>query len=153
MTGPARIRLSRARGFRLPENAVSVARPGKLGNVFIVGKDGTRAQCAAKFAVLAQGFISLAGDSCDPDTQLALWKRIRRSARQLQGRDLACWCALDGEPCHGDVLLHLFNPGIVPVPLWLRPPGIELPRARLGMDARQFQRLNLKSALERSVVA
>lgn len=135
-----RIRLSRARGFRLPDNAVSVARPGKLGNIFIVGRDGTRAQCAAKFAVLAMGFISLAGDSCDPDTQMALWKRIRRSKREMQGKDLACWCALDGEPCHADVLLHVFNDD-VPVPHWLRPPGIELPRLRLGIGARELMRL------------
>ena len=35
---PRRIRLSRARGWRLPENAVNVARPGPWGNPFVVGK-------------------------------------------------------------------------------------------------------------------
>jgi hypothetical protein len=27
--------------------------------------------------------------------------------RGLAGRDLACWCPLDGQPCHGDPLLDL----------------------------------------------
>lgn len=45
MTAPHRIRLSRAKGWRIPENTVNVA----------------------------------------------------------------CWCALDGKPCHGDVLLEVAN--------------------------------------------
>jgi hypothetical protein len=28
--------------------------------------------------------------------------------RELRGRDLACWCSLDG-PCHADVLLKVAN--------------------------------------------
>ncbi len=28
---------------------------------------------------------------------------------QLRGKDLACWCRLDGRPCHADVLLRLAN--------------------------------------------
>jgi len=28
--------------------------------------------------------------------------------RELAGRDLACWCPLDG-PCHADVLLAVAN--------------------------------------------
>ncbi|WP_324292388.1 DUF4326 domain-containing protein [Breoghania sp.] len=27
---------------------------------------------------------------------------------ELAGKNLACWCSLDG-PCHGDVLLRLAN--------------------------------------------
>lgn len=29
---------------------------------------------------------------------------------ELAGHDLACWCPLDGQPCHADVLLELANP-------------------------------------------
>ena len=36
--------------------------------------------------------------------------RARRSARALGGRNLACWCALNG-PCHADLLLALANAG------------------------------------------
>lgn len=28
--------------------------------------------------------------------------------RELRGRDLACWCPLDG-PCHADVLIEVAN--------------------------------------------
>jgi len=28
--------------------------------------------------------------------------------RELRGKDLVCWCALD-EPCHADVLLEIAN--------------------------------------------
>jgi hypothetical protein len=27
----------------------------------------------------------------------------------LQGKNLACWCRLDGKPCHADVLLEIAN--------------------------------------------
>lgn len=29
--------------------------------------------------------------------------------KDLRGKDLACWCPLDGSPCHADVLLALAN--------------------------------------------
>jgi hypothetical protein len=29
--------------------------------------------------------------------------------RELRGRDLACYCPLDGQPCHADVLLGIAN--------------------------------------------
>lgn len=137
MTAPQRIRLSRARGWRLPDGAINVARPGKWGNPFVVGRDGTRAQCVAKFWVLAKGFIALHGP-VSVEEQLALWQRLRRSIRTLSGRDLACWCPLDGEPCHGDVLLSLANR--IPLPAWAAMP-IELPRPRLGMSARDLLKL------------
>lgn len=135
---PERIRLSRTRGWRLPDNAVVVARPSRWGNPFIVGRDGTRLQCAAKFALLAGGFISLS-EGVDPDAQLALWRRIRRSIDTLAGKDLACWCALDGGACHADVLLQLANPEL-PRPAWMAG-EIELSRARLGMSATELERI------------
>ena len=36
-------------------------------------------------------------------------KLCERVVRELAGRDLACWCPLDGGPCHGDVLFALAN--------------------------------------------
>lgn len=33
---------------------------------------------------------------------------IREALKELRGKDLACWCALDA-PCHADVLLDLAN--------------------------------------------
>ena len=28
---------------------------------------------------------------------------------ELRGKDLACWCPVDGQPCHADVLLRIAN--------------------------------------------
>lgn len=136
MERPRRIRLSRARGWRLPAGAVNVARPGKWGNPFVVGKDGTRLQCVAMFAALAGGFIALGGRQT-LEEQIGLYRRLRRSIGELEGRDLACWCAEDGH-CHGDFLLWLANAGR---PHPLAGIEIEMPRVRLGMDAREFERL------------
>lgn len=128
---PQRIRLSRARGWRLPEGAVNVARPGKLGNPFIVGKHGTRAECAAKYLQLARGFLTFS-EEIDVDLQVKAHRAIHRALPDLKGKDVACWCALDGGACHGDVLLALANPDL-PLPAWLAD-GVTLRRMRLGMS-------------------
>lgn len=135
MKTPQRIRLSRAKGWRLPEGVVNVARPGKLGNPFIVGRDGTRAQCAAMYYAAITGFIGL-GDKVDPDDQLRAYREFHNAQPSLKGQSVACWCALDGGACHGDVILALANPEL-PAPAWMAK-GIELPRARLGMSAKDF---------------
>ena len=135
---PKRIRLSRAKGWRLPPGTVRVGRPSRWGNPFIVGKHGTREQCAAKFYQLAGGFISFSED-IETETQMTMYRRVRRQISDLAGKDLACWCALDGGACHADVLLVLANPGM-PLPKWMTTPT-ELPRMRLGMDARDIERL------------
>lgn len=127
-----RIRLSRARGFRLPANAVNVARPGRWGNPFVIGRDGTREQCVAMFYQLARGFVDLGNAHVEVDDQLTYFCRLRRHISDLAGHDLACWCALDGKPCHADVLLHLANG--TPLPAWARQP-IDIGRVRLGMLA------------------
>jgi hypothetical protein len=132
-----RIRLSRAKGWRLPANTVVVSRPGKWGNPFVVGRDGTQAQCVGLFIQLARGFISFC-DTPDVDTQMSAHRRIRRSIASLRGKNLACWCALD-KPCHADVLLHLANPDM-PLPATV-PREIELPRVRLGMAAQDVGKL------------
>jgi hypothetical protein len=139
---PERIRLSRAKGWSLPDGAVNVARPGKWGNPFVVGKDGTREQCVAMFAQLARGFINLGGRH-SVDEQITLYRRVRRSLDDLKGRDLACWCALDGKPCHGDVLLSMANG--TPLPAWAKEP-IDIGRVRLGMTAWDLEAAKRKRA-------
>ena len=92
---PKRIQLSRRKGWRMPENTVSVARPGKWGNPFRIG------------------------DFCIPDAGAAVatfraWMERRvvgpeqPDPTELRGKNLACWCPLD-QPCHADVLLELAN--------------------------------------------
>lgn len=92
---PIRVQLSRKRGYKMPENTVKVARPGKWGNPYVVGEDGTRAECVEKF----RGYAAV----CLDDVALA----------ELRGKNLACWCKLPepGEPdlCHAAVLLKIAN--------------------------------------------
>lgn len=109
-TAPKRIRLSRAKGWRIPEGTINVARgPGrKWGNPFVVGQHGTRCQCVEWFALNLCGYMPL---TVHDDLQLLQLYRTAAFAvaDEMRGHDVACWCALDGKPCHGDVLLHLWN--------------------------------------------
>lgn len=107
--GPARIQLSRRKGFKLPDFAVNVARPGRWGNPFIVGKHGTRAECVCSFTLLLGGYLDLGKDVECCVAQKAFMQNAREEIEALRGKDLACWCALDGGPCHADVLLLVAN--------------------------------------------
>ncbi|MGH8996126.1 MAG: DUF4326 domain-containing protein [Acidimicrobiales bacterium] len=95
---PRRLQLRRSKGWRLPEGAVSVARPNAWGNPFWIGDPGprtgdpiTREQATALF----RGWIRERG----------LEEQVRR---ELAATDLACWCAAH-RPCHADVLLEIAN--------------------------------------------
>ena len=91
MNRPTRIQLQRKKGWRLPPNTVSVARPHKWGNPYSVEEYG-RELAIANFRRRLDGLISIgAADLSD-----------------LRGKNLACWCG-PGEACHADVLLALAN--------------------------------------------
>jgi hypothetical protein len=106
---PVRIQLSRRKGWRMPPNTVKVDRSTKWGNPFIVGTDGTRAQCVEWFRVMLAGHICISMRVPElPDAQIAYMKHARRYLRQLRGKNLACWCPLSA-PCHVDVLLEIAN--------------------------------------------
>lgn len=105
---PQRIRLSRARGFRLQDvsralnglPARAVTRPGIYGNPFKVGRDGTAEECVAKFRADVEKVLS---------GPVSLHQvTARQMLRNIRGHNLACHCKLD-EPCHADVLLELAN--------------------------------------------
>ena len=82
---PVRVQLKRAKGWRMPPVTVSVTRPGKWGNPFVVG------EFTAETAV--EAFRTwIEGEDLTP----------------LRGKNLACWCKL-GAACHADVLLELAN--------------------------------------------
>ena len=103
-----RVRLSRAKGWKMPENTVVVSRPTKWGNPFIVGKDGTREECARLFALMLNGQLAL---TCTPSVEELRAYRKFASANigKLKGKNLACWCALpkpgEIDHCHAAVLL------------------------------------------------
>lgn len=113
MTAPIRMRLSRAKGFDLQKHslainglpAINVARPGPFGNPFVVGRDGTRAECVDLHKDLMAGMLCLTTIP-DVDTQLKHRGHVIRSLDYLRGKNMACWCDLDG-PCHGNTLLEL----------------------------------------------
>jgi len=93
MRKPRRLKLSRKKGARLPKGAVVVARPTKWGNPYRIGQL-TRAQAVAKYRRnLLAGKLKVS---------------VADARRELAGRDLACWCPLDG-PCHADVLIGVAN--------------------------------------------
>jgi hypothetical protein len=109
MTRPVRIQLSRRKGWHMPANAVSVARPTKWGNPFVIGRDGTRAQCIALYRRMVAGEPVDAGPG---PAELARTRRfIAEHVHELRGKNLACWCPLPapGKPdlCHAAVLLEL----------------------------------------------
>ena len=107
-TTPRRIRLSRAKDWRLPEGAVNCARPGPLGNPFKVGRDGTRAQCVGLYRLLIGG-EAVFGRGATVAAQVAARDYLLAHVEELRGRDLACWCPLDGTPCHVDVILEVVD--------------------------------------------
>ena len=97
-SNPIRIQRKRTKGWRMPENTISVTRPGRWGNPFI--GEG----CVEKLADMLYDLNSRQST----DKEFLHMKRIRDTHKDLGGKNLACWCALDS-PCHADVLLKFLN--------------------------------------------
>lgn len=91
---PKRVQRRRTAGWKKPEGAVYVGRPGRWGNPFPVRGlgDGELEEVLRKFRDYATDLAN-----ADPG-----W------LEPLRGKDLMCWCRL-GRPCHADVLLELAN--------------------------------------------
>ena len=88
---PFRVQRKRVKGWRKPENTVCVDRTTRWGNPFKAdwpegGKD--RAWAVSAF----RGYYH-----DDAEYRAAV-------VRSLRGKNLACFCSLDG-PCHADVLM------------------------------------------------
>lgn len=114
---PKRLQRKRVKGYRLPEGARCVTRPGKFGNPFVVGQNipflpGRKVQDGRHAASLYHGSA--------PQNAL-LCEAIRA---ELKGADLACYCRLcdlhqagkpmgircpDCAPCHVDTMLEIAN--------------------------------------------
>ena len=74
----------------VPAGAVYIGRPGKWGNPFVIGRDGTRAQVIAKYR-----------------DWLLRNERLMADLHELRGKDLVCWCA--PLRCHAEVLAEIAN--------------------------------------------
>ncbi len=125
---PIRIQRSRTKDWKMPPNTVSVTRPGKFGNPFIVSDDylwyDTGEKGKNKYKRMSSSADSTVEDCvalfkrCLKDQinipYLSLFyhfKRIKKHLHELRGKNLACWCRI-GSCCHADVLLELVNKGV-----------------------------------------
>jgi len=120
-TAPKRIQRKRTAGWKLPEGAICVTRPGKWGNPFVVGEAIERDSDLWPYiadlfpsvdepvfqgAKLASVRLQRAEDVVEAHfrwflEQPALMITVEE---ELGGRDLACFCKI-GAPCHADTLL------------------------------------------------
>jgi hypothetical protein len=112
---PVRVQLSHKKGWRMPENTVSVSRPGKFGNPFKVdecrqrffGSDrGIAQRCVDAFKVWA--FTDHWRENWSGEESQQAREKLLAALPTLRGKNLACWCALD-MPCHADALLEMAN--------------------------------------------
>ncbi len=106
--GPQRIQLRRSKGWKMPANTVKIDRTTKWGNPFLVTPELTREQSIALYEKMIAGKPAKDGPLSVAE-QRELRETILAGVGELAGKNLACWCSLDG-PCHGDVLLKLANP-------------------------------------------
>lgn len=106
---PARITLSRAKGWRMPENTVKVDRTTRWGNPFRVG-DRVQSDPSQPVAVCfsQEQAVQAFADFCAHQIGARFVESIKA---ELRGKNLACWCK-PGQPCHADVLLELANGGV-----------------------------------------
>ena len=125
---PVRVQRSRARGYRMPPNTVSVARPSIWGNPFVIGTPGIpdAATAVRLYEHSLDGHWTpdlVAGLSDDDAARIYLiytdhlpigagskLRAIDFARAMLRGKNLACFCPL-AQPCHADVLLRLANDG------------------------------------------
>ena len=98
---PCRVWRRRVKGWKMPENTVSVCRPGRFGNPFMVGPDRTQRQSVDCFRSWLTTPHITAGI---PEKKQAILDGLE----SLRGKNLACFCK-PGTACHADVILDLAN--------------------------------------------
>ena len=79
---------------------VYIGRPGKWGNPFLIGKDGSREEVIEKYRLYLlhnEQFGKNLPDGRD----------LLQDLPELKGKMLGCWCR--PAACHGDVLVELSN--------------------------------------------
>lgn len=137
MKTPVRIQRKRSKGFDLFEAnraagnglpVIYVGRPSKFCNPVSIEKAGGEREAVRVFRrLLSMSQSALVAAASDPIFGLVAcaWQvRLKKSLRELQGHNVACWCGLcpkhkaglpagekcaDCPPCHGDVLLEKVN--------------------------------------------
>lgn len=138
---PVRLRLSRAKGFRLQAlslatnglPAVNVARPSLWGNRWRIGDTVQRfsAEKICETFTIETAAQAVACFREEYECHLANPKAegvLRAALAGLRGKNLSCWCGLPGldqpDICHAAVLLEMVSvparPALDPSPLSLR---------------------------------
>ena len=90
------------KGWVMPDNTVSVSRPGIFGNPFKADDRCTQARAVELFEMWVNGNTERYPDL---DERLNV---LLRALPTLRGKNLACWCR-SGTPCHAEVLIRLLN--------------------------------------------
>lgn len=103
---PRRVQLKRTRGWKMPPNTVSVARPGRFGNPFRVTDERTQDEAVTAF----RDWLTVQGCHAGMEGRK---QRVLDGLSDLRGKNLACYCPL-GSSCHADVLLDLANSPEIP---------------------------------------
>lgn len=106
---PRRIRLSRAKGWRIPENTLKVDRSTRWGNPFEIGYH----RCSGHGLAYQEEPVGDAGRVVRFFREMLFFQDRNYPSNEeiiaeLRGKNLACWCALDAS-CHADVLLEIAN--------------------------------------------
>lgn len=117
---PTRFQLSRRKGWRLPPDTVTVARPSRWGNPYRVDVYGLDLALELNRNSLYGRWDPSTVNHLDEDLRTATYARhveflsrlgsnpIQTARAELHGRNVACWCRLDAR-CHGDLLLTVAN--------------------------------------------
>lgn len=115
-SGPLRIVLKRAKGWKMPASTVKVDRTTKWGNPFKIGTRVTGIPGLCRGAGMEYELRTAAEAvhcyQCWLAGQVTLYSQRPPSRwliqRELRGKNLACWCKA-GDTCHADVLLGIAN--------------------------------------------
>ncbi|PKV80882.1 DUF4326 domain-containing protein [Nocardia fluminea] len=109
-----RVQLRRTKGWRLPDGAVNVARPGRWGNPYVVHQHTDKCgddhvwcptYCADDRETAVRLYRHAVLHPLHGQPRVPTPDEIRT---ELAGRDLACWC-LPAGPCHADFLIEIAN--------------------------------------------
>lgn len=104
---PIRVQLSRAKGWRMPENTVKVDRTTKWGNPFIPGKPAPFGPTRGAVIADARHAFVLYRSLAPMNDWL-----VAAARAELSGKNLACWCDKSDpyeDACHAAVLLEIAN--------------------------------------------
>lgn len=105
-----RIQRKRTKGWRMPENAISITRPGKYGNPFKIGKEVDDKWMEFFDRIDFHSFF-VKGYVPDREDSIYLFEKYvlpTLDLSKIKDKDIACFCRLDQE-CHGDTIIRKIN--------------------------------------------